>query len=110
MWIEQRGRQHRVYYRSGLARPKKAFEPFATRDQAEAFVEIARRSSLSGAVVYVRDPNPSALRELLGLPRLAHALESVRCERRAGLHLGLLRYPVVRVSGREAACRCGPRR
>jgi integrase len=72
MWIEQRGRQHRVYYRTGLASPKKAFEPFATRDHADRFIALARISSLPKAIAYVRDPSPEALHELLGL-RLATA-------------------------------------
>ncbi len=38
MWIETRGRQHRVYWRTGQASPKKTFEPFASRDAAELFV------------------------------------------------------------------------
>ena len=35
MWIEKRGQQHRVYYRTrNEDGPKKAFEPFSTRDRA----------------------------------------------------------------------------
>jgi hypothetical protein len=56
MWIEKRGQQHRVYYRTrNETGPKKAFEPFSTRDQAEAFRALARASNLTGAIAYVRD-------------------------------------------------------
>lgn len=70
MWIEPRGRQHRVYWRTGLAAPKKAFEPFASREKAELFIKLARMSSLEGALAFVRDPapDPDALRVLLGQP------------------------------------------
>lgn len=40
MWIEKRGRQYRVYYRTGLATPKKALEPFPTREMAEYFIKL----------------------------------------------------------------------
>lgn len=71
MWIETRGRQHRVYWRTGQASPKKTFEPFASRDAAELFVDLARRAgSLSGALEYVRDPRPETLRKLLGMAPL----------------------------------------
>jgi hypothetical protein len=73
MWIEQRGRQHRVYYRTGLSSPARAFEPFGTRDQAEAFIQLARATSLAGAMSYARNPSAYALRELFGLPPLAAA-------------------------------------
>lgn len=75
MWIETRCRQHRVYWRTGLPSPKKAFEPFPSRDAAELFIDLARRSgTLPGALAYVRDPRPDTLRELLGLaPLAAHA-------------------------------------
>ena len=43
MWIETRGRQHRAYWRTGQASPKETFEPFASRDAAELFVDLARR-------------------------------------------------------------------
>ena len=67
MWVEKHGQQHRVYYRTrNEGGPKKAFEPFSTRDQAEAFIKLARASSLPGAVAYVRDPHPDALMALLG--------------------------------------------
>ena len=73
MWIETRGRQHRVYWRTGQASPKKTFEPFASRDAAELFVDLARRAgSLSGALEYVRAPRLETLRELLGMAPLAH--------------------------------------
>lgn len=69
MWIEKRGRQHRVYYRTGnTTGPKKAFEPFASREQAEAFIKLAQASNLTGAIAYVRDPRPDALAALLGRP------------------------------------------
>lgn len=67
MWIDKRGRQHRVYYRTGLASPKRAFEAFESREEAERFIGLARLSSLAGAIAYVRDPRPDALDELLGL-------------------------------------------
>ena len=71
MWIETRGRQHRVYWRTGQASPRKTFEPFASRDAAELFVDLARRAgSLSGALEYVRDPRPETLRKLLGMAPL----------------------------------------
>jgi integrase len=73
MWIEQRGLQHRVYWRTGQATPKKAFEAFASRDQADLFIQLARMSSLHGALAYVRDPRPQALAELLGRPVTAAA-------------------------------------
>ncbi len=67
MWIEKRGQQHRVYWRTrNQTSPKKAFEPFDTREQATAFIELARASSLSGAVAYVRQPSNEALMALLG--------------------------------------------
>jgi integrase len=67
MWIEKRGRQHRVYYRTrATTGPKKAFEPFGTREQAEAFIKLAQASNLPGALAYVRDPRPDALLALLG--------------------------------------------
>src|SRR5690242_6742282 len=70
-WIETRGRQHRVCWRTGQASPKKTFEPFASRDAAELFVDLARRAgSLSGALEYVRDPRPAILRKLLGMAPL----------------------------------------
>ncbi len=51
MWIEKRGQQHRVYWRTrNETGPKKDFEPFGTREQATAFIELARASSLSGAL------------------------------------------------------------
>jgi integrase len=76
MWIETRGRQHRVYWRTGLPSPKKAFEPFPSRDAAELFIDLARRSgTLSGALGYVRDPRPDTLRELLGLAPLSAPAE-----------------------------------
>lgn len=71
MWIETRGRQHRVYWRTGQASPKKTFEPFASRDAAELFVDLARRAgTLSRALEYVRDPRPETLSELLGMAPL----------------------------------------
>lgn len=69
MWIEKRGRQHRVYYRTrNTTGPKKTFEPFASREQAEAFIKLAQASNLTGAIAYVRDPRPDALAALLGRP------------------------------------------
>jgi integrase len=71
MWIETRGRQHRVYWSTGQASPKKTFGPFASRDAAELFVDLARRAgSLSGALEYVRDPRLETLRKLLGMAPL----------------------------------------
>ena len=67
MWIDYRGRQHRVYWRThNESGPKRAFEPFATRAQAKAFIALSQASTLSGAVAYVRDPSPDALMRLLG--------------------------------------------
>lgn len=68
MWIEQRGRQHRVYFRPGLASPKKAFEKFITRDDAERFIELAQLITLGGARRAIADPTGEVLRALLGLP------------------------------------------
>lgn len=77
MWIDTRGQQHRVYWRTGLPSPQKAYEPFPSRDQAELFKELARRSgTLQGALAYVRDPQPRVLRQLLGM---------APCRRRRGL-------------------------
>jgi hypothetical protein len=74
MWIETRGRQHRVYWRTGLVGPKKTFEPFPNHAQAELFVSLARDSSLLGALAYARDPSPAGLCELLGMAPLLPAV------------------------------------
>jgi hypothetical protein len=73
MWIETRGRQHRVYWHTGLDCPKKAYEPFPSQTQAELFISLARDSSLVGALGYLRDPSPGMLRKLLGMAPLAPA-------------------------------------
>ncbi|CAB4709401.1 MAG: hypothetical protein F2667_07205 [Actinobacteria bacterium] len=60
MWIEQRSQQHRVSDRTRQASgPKKSFAPFRTREQAQAFIQLARASTLSGAIAFVRDPQPA---------------------------------------------------
>ena len=67
MWIEQRGQQHRVYWRNqSETGPKRSFHPFPTRDHAELFRELARTSSLSGALAYVRNPSDDLLAALVG--------------------------------------------
>jgi integrase len=67
MWIEKRGQQHRVYWRTkNPTGPKKAFEPFATPEQAELFIELARASNLYSALDFVRDPCPDKLNRILG--------------------------------------------
>jgi integrase len=66
MWIEQRSQQYRVYWRNqDQCGPKKSYEPFATREQAELFISLARASSLRGAVAYVRDPRREVLARIL---------------------------------------------
>ncbi|WP_341925228.1 site-specific integrase [Nocardioides psychrotolerans] len=77
MWIEKRGQQHRVYWRNqNQTGPKKSFEPFGTRDQAELFRQLARASSLPRAVAYVRNPSEEALMELLGRRPLSRPAET----------------------------------
>ena len=67
MWIEQRGQQHRVYWRNqNETGPQRGYQPFPTRDQAELFRQLARTSSLSGALAWLRNPNDEVLDELLG--------------------------------------------
>ncbi|MGY1914229.1 hypothetical protein [Blastococcus sp. SYSU DS0973] len=42
LWIEQRGRHHRVYWRNGVAGlPARSYLPFYGRDAAEQFVGMA---------------------------------------------------------------------
>src|SRR5690349_15797877 len=67
-------------------------EPFASRDAAELFVDLARRAgSLSRALEYVRDPRPAILRKLLGMAPLPAPAQT----------------PVpVRPGGGAAACGC----
>ena len=67
MWIEQRGQQHRVYWRNqNETGPKRSFQPFPTRDHAELFRQLARTSSLSGALAWLHNPSEEVLLELLG--------------------------------------------
>lgn len=67
MWIEQRGQQHRVYWRNQTETgPQRLYQPFPTRDQAELFRQLARTSSLSGALAWLHNPSEEGLMELLG--------------------------------------------
>ena len=67
MWIEKRCKQHRVYYRTNdPGGPKKKFVPFASDEDARTFVDLARMTSLPGALAYIADPTPEALDRLLG--------------------------------------------
>ena len=46
MWTEQRSQHRRVYWRNhNDTGPKRSFEPFAPREQAEAFIKLARDGS-----------------------------------------------------------------
>ncbi|MET1059680.1 MAG: hypothetical protein ABWX84_08785 [Nocardioides sp.] len=87
MWIEKRGQQHRVCWRNrSETGPKKAFEPFDTREQAHAFITLARASNLAGAVDYVRNPSNEALMTLPGRPPVPAAeVPSTAREAVAGL-------------------------
>lgn len=66
MWIELRGRQHRVYYRNySNDGPRKRFVAFDSRDKAATFIDLARLSSLAGALDYVGEPSEEKLTALL---------------------------------------------
>lgn len=60
MWIEVKGRQHRVYWRTNLPSPspKKMYEKFASRDDARSFIDFAGWVGLSKARAYMADPTP----------------------------------------------------
>jgi hypothetical protein len=58
-------------YRTGLASPEKAFEPFAFHDDIDRFVALARISGLTTASPYVRDPNSA------GRPAGAHVWHDI---------------------------------
>jgi hypothetical protein len=63
MWIERRGRQHRVYWRNNDAGlPARSYLPFYGRDEAERFVGMAGRLGLAPArqVLDTEDPQAAA--------------------------------------------------
>ena len=71
-WIEHRRAQHRVYERTADGR--KAYEPFATREDAELFIAFVAHSGWDAAVASVRAPAPPPP----PLPARAHLLASAR--------------------------------
>jgi hypothetical protein len=59
LWIEQRGLQHRVYWRNtGAGLPARSYLPFYVRDEAEQFVGMAGLLGLDTArrVLAAGDP------------------------------------------------------
>lgn len=67
MWIEKRGQQHRVYWRTGLPSPTKSYEKFDTRAKAEGFRDVARLAGLQPARDYLATGDPAVLHAALGL-------------------------------------------
>lgn len=53
-WIEKRRQQHRVYDRT--LNGTKVYEPFATREHAELFVDLLKHVDWDAAVAFVRQP------------------------------------------------------
>ena len=71
-WIEHRRSQYRVYERTADGR--KAYEPFATREDAELFIAFVAHSGWDASVASVRAPAPPPP----PLPSRAHLLASAR--------------------------------
>ena len=55
-WIEQRSKQFRVYERT--VDGHKAYEPFATREDAALFIQFAALRGWDAAIAAVRQPCP----------------------------------------------------
>jgi integrase len=75
MWIELKGRQHRVYWRTNLPTPSpaKAYEAFASAEDARSFIGFARWVGLPAARQYLADPSPEAMAALVNTPTLSAA-------------------------------------
>ena len=56
-WIEQRSKQFRVYERT--VDGHKAYEPFATREDAALFIQFAALRGWDAAIAAVRQPCPA---------------------------------------------------
>lgn len=67
MWIEKKGRQYRVYWRNRAGEgPRRRYLPFASREDAEAFIALARLKTLDKAVWYMSDPSEENFQSLFG--------------------------------------------
>lgn len=68
MWIEIKGKQHRVYWRTGLPvpAPARSYEAFTDRTDAEKFVELIRLVGLDVAQAVLQNPSAPAQAELVG--------------------------------------------
>lgn len=109
-WVEQRGRQFRVYER---VEGKRAFEPFATRDDADAFRHLVAVLGWHTAVDKVRqpvavDPAPPAVAALPRTPARVPATPLADL-RPSGLTVGdLCRAYITIATARRSKKRKGP--
>lgn len=75
MWIEKRGRQHRVYWRNapGLGLPARSYQRLDSRGDAEQFIGMAAHFGLETARQVMATPDASARRELLAAAQAERA-------------------------------------
>ncbi|MGY1827604.1 tyrosine-type recombinase/integrase [Blastococcus sp. SYSU DS0541] len=75
MWIEKRGRQHRVYWRNpaGLGLPARSYQRLESRGDAEQFIGMAAHFGLDTARQVMATPDASARRELLAAAQAEQA-------------------------------------
>ncbi|TKJ18290.1 hypothetical protein A6V29_11865 [Blastococcus sp. CCUG 61487] len=75
MWIEKRGRQHRVYWRNpaGLGLPARSYQRLDSRGDAEQFIGMAAHFGLDTARRVVATPDKAERRELLAAAQAEQA-------------------------------------